>query len=423
MDDVPSPDPVPYEPVAHEPAPDYPVPPTAPPPTAGPPRRRRRGLLTAAGAGALVVLSAAASGVVVHEVDTGHATTASAIPLVPAAAPVASVQSALTKAEKSVVIINDTMTSTSGSGRSGGFGGGGGFGGFGQSYSSSAAGTGIVVSADGKVVTNAHVVDGASNIEVTLADGAQKPATVLGMDTSKDLAVIQVSGASGLTPATWANSDTASVGDAVLAIGNAEGYGGSPSVTEGIISAKNRSLSSGDAGNASQENLSGLLQTDAPINPGNSGGPLVDTAGDVVGIDTAVATGTTDEPAQDIGFAIPSNTVVAAIPSLEKGGSSGTSPGTATRSGAVLGVEVADQQGTSGAVVEQVVSGSAADVAGLRPGDVITKVGSTGVTDASDLATAIQAHRPGDTVRLTYVRNGSTRTVTVTLGSQSSVSG
>ncbi|HEY5334717.1 MAG TPA: trypsin-like peptidase domain-containing protein, partial [Mycobacteriales bacterium] len=366
------------------------------------------------------VLAAGTSGVVVHEMDTSNgstSSTASSTTLVPAAAGVASVQSALAKAEKSVVIINDTMTSSSSSGR-------GGFGGFGnQAYTSSAAGTGIVISADGEVVTNAHVVNGASNIQVTLPDGTKKSATVLGADTTKDLAVIKVAGVSGLTPATWANSDSAQVGDEVIAIGNAEGYGGSPSVTQGVLSAKNRSLSSSDGGNSSSENLSGLLQTDAAINPGNSGGPLVDAAGDVLGIDTAVATGTTSEPAQNIGFAIPSDTVVAAIPALKAGGGSSGSSNNSSSSGAVLGVSVADQSGTTGAVVAQVVSGSGAANAGLQAGDIITKVGSTSISDAQDLATAIQSHKVGDTVTITFTRNGTTKGAKATLGSASTTSG
>jgi putative serine protease PepD len=411
-----------FEPVAYDDTAALPYPPlpqTAPP-TAKPPHRWRRGAMKTVALGAVVVLAAGTSGVVVHQLDDHNGTTsaaASSTALVPAAAGVASVQSALAKAEKSVVIINDTMTSSSSSGR-------GGFGGFGnQAYTSSAAGTGIIISADGEVVTNAHVVNGASNIQVTLPDGTKKSATVLGADTSKDLAVLKISGVSGLTPATWADSDSAQVGDEVIAIGNAEGYGGSPSVTQGILSAKNRSLSSSDGGNDSEEDLSGLLQTDAAINPGNSGGPLVDAAGDVLGIDTAVATGTTSEPAQNIGFAIPSNTVVAAIPALKAGGTSSGSSNSNNGSGAVLGVSVSDQSGTSGAVVEQVVSGSGADKAGLQSGDVITKVGSTSITGADDLAAAIQSHKVGDTVTITFVRNGSTQTAKATLGAASTTQG
>ncbi len=383
------------------------------PPTAAPPARRG-GALRFASTGLAVVVAAAVSGVVVHALDGGSSgtTTTSSSSLV---SPVsgtgtASVTTALAKAEKSVVIINDTITSTS-TGR-GGFGFGGG------TTTSSAAGTGIIISSNGEVVTNAHVVNGATDIKVTLPDGTVKSASIVGLNATKDLAVIKIAGVSGLTPATFANSNQVAVGDSVIAIGNAEGYGGSPSVTTGIISATNRSLASASEGNDSEENLSGLLQTDAAINPGNSGGPLVDSAGDVVGIDTAVATGTTDEPAQNIGFAIPSSTVVAALPALEKGGT--TSSSSTATGGAVLGVEVSDDGSNDGATVEQVVAGSGAANAGLEAGDLITKVDSTTITDSADLSQAIAAEKPGDKVTITFIRNGSSQTTTATLGSASS---
>jgi putative serine protease PepD len=306
----------------------------------------------------------------------------------------------LAKIEPSVVIINDTVT-TSGNGR-------GGFGGFGG-FEADGAGTGIIISSDGYVVTNAHVVNGASNIKVTLpANGGTHDATIVGMDTTKDLAVIKISGVSGLTAATFANSDTVQVGDSVIAVGNALGYGGSPTVTEGIISAKGRSLQD------SEDNLTGLLQTDAAINPGNSGGPLVDTNGDVVGINVAVATGTSSEPAQNIGFTIPSNTVVQAIPDLKAGKSSS---GGSSQSTAYLGVEIADAQNGAGIVAVQ--SGSPAAQAGLQANDIITKFNSTTITDSSDLQQAVRAQKPGDTVTLTVDRNGNTMTVKVTLGTNS----
>jgi putative serine protease PepD len=224
------------------------------------------------------------------------------------------------------------------------------------------------------------------------------------MDTSQALAVIKVSGVSGLTAATFADSDTVEVGDSVIAVGNALGYGGAPTVTEGIISAKGRSLQDSAA------NMTGLLQTDAAINPGNSGGPLVDAKGDVVGINVAVATGSPGEPAQNIGFAIPSNTVEKALPDLKAGKNSGG----ATQSAAFLGVQVTDAFNGAGVVAVQPNS-PAAD-AGLRSGDVITKVNDTAIANGNDLQTAIRAQKPGDTVTLTVIRNGSSTTVTVKLG-------
>ncbi len=374
-------------------------------PAAAGPKRQRPWLRQTGALVAAVVISAAATGGVVHAIDSGNtknATPPAASPTsvsnLPSAAQLStSVKSALAKIEPSVVIINDTVT-TSGNGR-------GGFGGFGG-FQADGAGTGIIISSDGYVVTNAHVVNGASNIKVTLPNnGGTHDASVVGMDTTKDLAVIKVSGVSGLTAATFANSDTVQVGDSVIAVGNALGYGGSPTVTEGIISAKGRSLSD------SEDNLSGLFQTDAAINPGNSGGPLVDTNGDVVGINVAVATGTSTEPAQNIGFTIPSNTVVQAIPDLKAGKSSTGN----NQSTTYLGVEIADAQNGAGIVAVQ--PGSPAAKAGLQPNDVITKFNNTTITGSSDLQQAVRSQKPGDTVTLTVDRNGNPVTVKVTLGS------
>lgn len=360
---------------------------------------------------AAVVVSAAASGTVVHLVDdhAGSATAAvssanssTAVSTLPQAAQVASdIKTALAKIEPSVVLINDTIASTA-SGR-------GGFGGFGG-FQESGAGTGIIISADGQVVTNAHVVSGATDIKVTLPNnGGTHSATIVGIDTSQDLAVIQVSGVSALKPATFANSDSADVGDSVLAVGNALGYGGAPTVTEGILSAKGRSLT------GTSDNLTNLLQTDAAINPGNSGGPLVDSTGQVIGINVAVASGSATEPAQNIGFAIPSNTVVKALPALKAGAGAGTqgNQGT-TQSGTFLGVSVSDA--TAGALVEAVQSGSPADVAGIQVGDVITAVNGTKVADGTALQQVIRAQKAGSNVTITVNRNGTPTTVKATLG-------
>jgi len=245
----------------------------------------------------VVALSAAATGTVVHQLDSSGspqgATSATAATATASGVKVAAVTTVLAKIEPSVVDINTTISQTAGSG---------------QVITGEGAGTGIVVSATGEVVTNAHVIAGASSITVTLADGTTHSATVIKSDTAQDLAVIQISGVTGLTPATFAESASVSVGDTVIAVGNALGYDGAPTVTEGIISATNRSLPSAQGSDTS---LTGLLQTDAALNPGNSGGPLVNTAGAVVGINDAIATGTTTEPAQNVGFAIPSSVMTA----------------------------------------------------------------------------------------------------------------
>jgi S1-C subfamily serine protease len=375
---------------------------------------RHKGLQRAAGLGAVIVLSAAATGFTVHAVDDSSASqkTVASASTVASVKGTSSIAAALATITPSVVIINDTITTeSSGDGNGGGFFGGNGS--FGGSSTSSAAGTGIIISSDGDVVTNAHVVNGATDISVTTADGKKHSATIVGLDATADLAVIKIAGVSGLTPATFASSAKVAVGDSVIAVGNAEGYGGAPSVTEGIISAKNRSLSDED------ENLSGLFQTDAAINPGNSGGPLVDTNGHVVGINTAVATGSTSEPAQDIGFSIPSDTITKELPAL-LAGKGATSSGSSTSSGAFLGVSVGDSSDGSGAVIEAVEAGSPAASAGLEAGDVNTALAGQQITDANDLVSAVQAEKPGDTVSVTIDRNGSSGRVRVTLGTASS---
>jgi putative serine protease PepD len=249
------------------------------------PRRRRR-MLTAGALVAVVAVSAAATGAVVHTMDSP--TTSSTATVAAPAVATSSVSSVLAKIEPSVVEINTVIETA-------GFGG--------ESAEEDGAGTGVIINADGEILTNNHVIADATSITVTLSDGTKRTATVVNANSSKDLAVIKITGATGLVAATFASSASIAVGDSVLAIGNAEGYGGSPTVTEGIISATDRSLE------GTSESLTGLLQTDAALNPGNSGGPLVDSAGEVVGIDVAIATGTTDEPAQNIGFAITSATV------------------------------------------------------------------------------------------------------------------
>ena len=283
-----------------------------PPPAAAPPaavarpvsRTRRRTGATVALAALLAGGTGAGTAALVRGGGSGGATAAPAGVVAsspPAAVPSGRVRAAIATISPSVVIINDTISE------------GRGF----RQVSGSAAGTGVITSATGDVVTNAHVVNGATDITATLSDGTKHAATIVGIDATKDLAVVHLSGVSGLTPATFAKSSTAQVGDSVLAVGNAEGYGGAPTVTEGIVSALDRSLPASGQDAA----LSGLLQTDAAINPGNSGGPLIDSSGHVLGIDTAVAASSdaTDATVQGIGFVIPSDEVVAVLPALLAG--------------------------------------------------------------------------------------------------------
>ena len=244
----------------------------------------------------------------------------------------------------------------------------------------------------------------------------------MGRDPANDVALLQIKGASGLVPVTIGNSDKVVVGDAAVAIGNALGLAaGTPTVTSGIISALGRTVTASSESGGSTETLTNMIQTDAAINPGNSGGPLLDSAGDVIGMNTAVAAGSTGSSAQNIGFAIPSARIEALLPELEKGGT------TSTSSGGYMGVDITTvtpelrtQYGLvpeTGAVVLNVVSGSPADVAGLQSGDVILKMGSTTITTADQVVAYTKAHKPGDVVIVTYQRGKQVGTTKVTLGS------
>lgn len=268
----------------------------------------------------------------------------------------------------------------------------------------SAAGTGIVLTANGEVLTNAHVVQGATTIHVTLAGESQsRTATLVGADTDADLALLRIDDASGLPVATLGSSADLAVGDDVVAIGNALALRGGPTVTRGIVSALGRSLDTGDG------TMTGLVQTDASISSGNSGGPLVNAAGEVIGINTAVATTGGGTAAENIGFAIAIDVARPVIERLRTGGDEAT-PG-------YLGVSIADPtDGSRGAVLTSVADGSPAEVAGLAADDLVTAVDGTTIDGAAALAAAVRAHSPGDEVRVTYLRGGDTRTVTVDLG-------
>ncbi|MCW2718549.1 trypsin-like peptidase domain-containing protein, partial [Pseudonocardia sp.] len=274
-------------------------------------------------------------------------------------------------------------------------------------------GAGIILTADGDVLTNNHVISGATGpITVTLSDGSQHTATVVGTSPSYDLAVLKIQGVSGLTPATLANSANLEVGQTVVAIGSPEGLTGT--VTSGIVSALDRTVTvQTDNGTAVVYNG---LQTDAPINPGNSGGPLVNLQGQVVGIDSAIASAGSQGSGQTgqagsigLGFAIPVDQAQRVAQEL-------MATGTATKP--VLGVQGnAAATTTAGAQIAAVTPGSPAAQAGLAAGDVITKVGNDTVQDFADLIARIGAAAPGSRVALTVTNGGATRTVQVTLGS------
>lgn len=282
---------------------------------------------------------------------------------------------------------------------------------------SESAGTGIVISKDGYILTNRHVVEGATEAQVVMSDGTtHENVKVVGTDTANDLAFLKIDGVSNLTAATLGDSSTVTVGQPVVAIGNALGQY-QTSVTSGIISGLGRPLVAGDESGMSSESLSNLFQTDAAINPGNSGGPLVNMAGQIIGINTAI-----DQEAQGIGFAIPINDAKGLITSVTKSGK---------LSRAFLGVsyvsvtaDVANQYHLSvqnGAYVtadsgSAVTADSPAEKAGLKNGDVITKVDGKGINEYNPLLSALSTHQPGDSISLTYLRDGKESTVQVTLG-------
>ncbi len=267
------------------------------------------------------------------------------------------------------------------------------------------AGTGFVISPDGFIVTNNHVVEGAAQIEVQFGDGALRSARIVGRDPSTDLAVLKVD-AEGLPSIALGDSDAVQVGDGVVAIGNALALDGGLSVTQGIVSGLDREVQT-NAGGV----LSGMIQTDAAINPGNSGGPLLDVNGRVIGINTAIADPTS---AQNVGFAIPISKAEPIIDDLRNG-----------RAPAFLGVgtqdltpQIARQLGIDlqeGAVVSSITPDSPADEEGVRIEDVIVEIGGERIAGSSDVQAAVRRHRPGDTVTVVLVRDGEQRSVEATL--------
>lgn len=192
---------------------------------------------------------------------------------------------------------------------------------------SQAAGTGMIVTSSGEVLTNDHVVNGATSITVALnGSNRQLTATLVGADANKDVALLQIHNASGLPTVTFGNSNQMQVGNSVVAIGNALALGNSASVTSGIISALNRQVTAGDSATGATETLTGMVQTDAAINPGNSGGPLLDSSGQVIGMNTAAASSSGSGSAQNIGFAIPSAEIQSLMSGLLSGGNGSQSP-------------------------------------------------------------------------------------------------
>jgi S1-C subfamily serine protease len=274
-------------------------------------------------------------------------------------------------------------------------------------------GSGFIISADGQVVTNAHVLGDATQMRVRLASGERIGATLVGIAPDKDLALIKLDSADALVPAVLGDSEALRVGDDVVAIGNALGLSGDPTVTRGVVSAKNRTIEEQDGAI-----IDGAIQTDAAINPGNSGGPLFNAAGQVVGINTAIR-----GDSQNIGFAIAVDTLVGVLDELR-----GANGGVVEVDRTFLGVQTQDVitiepdtlelygiEVEDGAVVGVVTGGSGADKAGVQEGDVIIRIDDTVIATSEELGRAIRARQPGDQIELELIRRGQNLTVTATL--------
>jgi putative serine protease PepD len=390
---------------SYTPPPTYPGfgPPSPPDPERPEQRRsgRSRSVFIVAATAALVGAGVGAGTAVAVDNNNSKTTVVNSVPQTTQTAPPAvkldgTVAAAAAKISPSVVTIN-----IAGQGQQG-------------------TGSGVIIRKDGYIVTNDHVVSVAANggtLTVITNDGQQGKATIVGRDPSDDLAVIKVNGLKNLTPATFATSSNLVVGQTVVAVGAPLGL--SNTVTSGIVSNTARPVRSGDNDQA----VFNAIQTDAAINPGNSGGALTDLNGNVVGINSAIATPNTGGlqiPGQEnqsgnigIGFAIPSDEVSRIAGEL-------ISTGKATH--AVIGVKVSSQQqsSTAGATLNSVDANSPASKAGLKTGDVVTKVNSQRIDDADALIAAVRSHAPGEKVSITYLRGGQSATVQVTLGGSSS---
>jgi S1-C subfamily serine protease len=396
-----------------------PVAPAGPTEPSGPAGRRTPGWTWAVVSLVAALIGAVVGGTIVAATDNGSAsTTVKEISAGPALLNgTTDIESVIAKVMPAIVSITAKST---GPASNSPFGGGSG------TATQEDEGTGMIITSNGEVVTNNHVISGATTITVTLFGSVKAlPATLIDTDPTNDVALLQINGSSNLPTVSYGNSDHVQVGDAVVAIGNALGLqAGSPTVTQGIISATGRTVQASDSSGEDTETLSNMFQTDAAINPGNSGGPLVDSSGMVIGMNTAVASnqeGTSE--AENIGFAIPANKIQQELPELRSRSISNNSQ----KGSGYLGVEIETLTSqlrseynfvpTQGAVVIDVVSGSPADVAGLEEGDVITALNGKAITSADQLGAAIEADKPGQSIRIGLYRGEDQMTVTATLAS------
>ena len=280
---------------------------------------------------------------------------------------------------------------------------------YGQSQVESGAGSGVVISSDGYILTCAHVVSGASNITVTIGD-TDYPATVVGEDDTSDVAVLKID-ATDLTPATVGNSDSLAVGESVLAVGNPLGELGG-TVTGGMISALNRSVT---IQGTNSTNTMSLIQMDASVSPGNSGGGLFNMNGELIGLVNAKSS---SSDAEGLGFAIPINDAIKVAQDLLENGYVSGRPYMGITYLAVTDAQTAAQLNVTayGVYVVDVVQGGPADKAGLKTGDRIVSIDGTEIAQKDDLGTLIQQHAAGDTLSITVAREGQMQTVSLTLG-------
>ena len=267
-----------------------------------------------------------------------------------------------------------------------------------------ATGTGVVITSDGDILTNDHVVDGANKVSVLfVGDTEPTLATVLAVDVGNDLALLHVD-KTGLTPAVFADPDSIDIGDEVVAVGFALDLDGGPTVTSGIVSALNRTIVSGDGA------LDGLIQTDTAISSGNSGGPLVNTRGQVIGINTAVFQSSSEVAANNVGFSI---SVAEALPVIEELRAQANGQ---ARTEGYLGVSVLDRNdGGLGAMIAEVSPGSPADLAGMKVDDIVIQADGSPVDGQPALVAAIRDKSPGDSIKIDVLRDGERITLTATL--------
>jgi S1-C subfamily serine protease len=288
--------------------------------------------------------------------------------------------------------------------------------------SGQAAGTGQIINSNGEILTNNHVVDRSTSIQVNIAGQTKTyPAHVIGVDPSADIAVIQVDGVSGWPTVSFASSSSVRVGDSIVALGNALGQGGTPDVSQGAITALDQTITASEGGSKSEQ-LSGMLQSDASIYPGDSGGPLVNSSGQVVGMITAGDVQGFRSSASTVNYAIPSDTLLSVVNMIRSGqasskiiyGQTGYIGVTVQNIDASVQAQL-NLNVSSGALVVGVQTGSVAGTAGITRYSVITSVAGSQITNIDDLGSALLAHKPGESVSINWVNQSGTHSATVTL--------